>query len=85
MSAEVAMAAYLARQRFDARGGGCPLGLARGKLGIGYFYIHFIIGDVDFDDVAFLHQADGAADGGFGADVADACAACAAARIGRRL
>ena len=27
----------------------------------------------------FFNKADGAADGGFGADVADACAACAAA------
>ena len=43
------------------------------------FHVHLVVGYVDFDYVTFFQQSDWPADRGFGADVADAGAACAAA------
>ena len=56
---------------FDVGLRGNILGLALGQDLIGDFQRDAGVGDVDVDDVAFLHEANGAAGSRFGADVTD--------------
>ncbi len=53
---------------------GFPGGTAFGEFFVGDVEVEFAGGDVDFDEVAFVDEGDGAAGGGFGGDVADAAA-----------
>ena len=61
-----------------------PGGFAFGHFGFGDVEVHLALGGVDGEGVAILHQGEGAADIGFGADVADdeAVAAAGEASIG---
>ena len=66
-----------------ARGGGLPAfgilgGAAAGECGFVDREVDAAVGNVDFDQVALLNEADQAAFGGFGGDMADGEAGCAA-------